>query len=93
MDSRICPESGHQMFRDVRPVTLTYKGHSETFDMPGWYCDGCGESIRNGEDMKTSNRMLDRVKAKVDGPVGADETVPNHETATVKAVLRYRTAS
>ena len=67
MDSRTCPESGHQMFRDVRPVTLTYKGRSETFDMPGWYCDGCGESIHNSADMKTSDRVLDRVKAKAEG--------------------------
>ena len=68
MDSRTCPESGHRMLRDVRPVTLTYKGSSEIFDMPGWYCDGCGESIHNSEDMKTSDRVLDRVKARAEGP-------------------------
>ena len=93
MNYRICPESGHQMYRDVRPVTLTYKGHSETFNMPGWYCDGCGESIHNSEDMKTSDRVLDRVKATAEGLPGTDESVPDQETVAVDAMLRYRTAN
>ena len=36
------------MHRDVRPMTLTYKGESITFDMPGWYCDVSDESIHTG---------------------------------------------
>jgi len=46
MNSRICPETGAPMHRDVRPLTLTYKGESLTFNMPGWYCDFSDESIR-----------------------------------------------
>jgi HTH-type transcriptional regulator/antitoxin MqsA len=26
-------------------MALTYKGECITFDMPGWYCDSCEESI------------------------------------------------
>ena len=55
------------MHRDVRPITLTYKGESVTFDMPGWYCDQSEESIHTGEDMKVSDRMLNRLKARSEG--------------------------
>ena len=39
-------------------MTLTYKGKTITFDMPGWYCDASDESIHSGYDMKVSDRML-----------------------------------
>jgi HTH-type transcriptional regulator / antitoxin MqsA len=51
------------MHRDGSPMTLTYKGESLTFDMPGWYGDQSKESINAGEDMKVSDRMLNRLKA------------------------------
>jgi HTH-type transcriptional regulator/antitoxin MqsA len=52
------------MYRGVRPMTLTYKGESLTFDMPGWYCDQSEESIHSGEDMKISDRKLNLLKAR-----------------------------
>jgi len=55
------------MHRGVQPMTLTYKGESITFDMPGWYCDSSAESIHTGEDMKVSDRMLNRLKARIEG--------------------------
>jgi len=55
------------MFRDVRRVTITYKGRKVTFDMPGWYCDASDESIHTGVDMKVSDRALNRLKAQVEG--------------------------
>jgi HTH-type transcriptional regulator/antitoxin MqsA len=55
------------MRRDVRPMTLEYKGQSVTFPMPGWYCDTSEESIHTGEDMKVSDRMLNRLKARGEG--------------------------
>lgn len=55
------------MFRDVRPITIAYKAHQSTFDMPGWYCDASDESIHNGEDMKISDRALNRLKAQIEG--------------------------
>lgn len=60
----ICPETGASMTRGVRPMTLTYKERSVTFDMPGWYCDASGESIHTEEDMKVSDRELNRLKAE-----------------------------
>jgi HTH-type transcriptional regulator/antitoxin MqsA len=54
------------MHRDVRPMTLTYRSESLTFDMPGWYCDASDESIHTATDMKTSDRMLNRLKARTE---------------------------
>jgi HTH-type transcriptional regulator / antitoxin MqsA len=67
MTDRICPKTGAPMHRDTRPMTLTYKGESITFDMPGWYCDGSDESTHSGADMKASDRALNRLKARADG--------------------------
>ncbi len=63
----VCPNTGTSLRREVRPMTLTYKGESITFDMPGWYCDSCNESIHTGADMKLSDRALNRLKARAEG--------------------------
>jgi len=55
------------MIRAVKPMTLTYKGESVTFDMPGWYCEESGEGVHTGSDLKTSDRMLNLLKARVEG--------------------------
>lgn len=55
------------MQRGVQPMTLTYSGASLTIDMPGWYCATSGESIHNGDDMKVSDRALNRLKAREEG--------------------------
>jgi len=67
MTNPVCPETGAPMYRGVRPMTLTYKGESLTFDMPGWYCDQSEESIHTGNDMKVSDRMLNLLKARSEG--------------------------
>jgi HTH-type transcriptional regulator/antitoxin MqsA len=54
------------MHRAVRPLTLTYKGESITVEMPGWYCERSEESIHDGDDMKVSDRALNRLKARVE---------------------------
>ena len=64
MTNPVCPETGAPMYRGVRPMTLTYKGESLTFDMSGWYCDQSEESVHTGEDMKNSDRKLNLLKAR-----------------------------
>ncbi|OPX96471.1 MAG: Antitoxin MqsA [Syntrophorhabdus sp. PtaU1.Bin002] len=73
MNNPVCPKTGAPMYRDTRPMTLTYKGESITFDMPGWYCDSSDESIHTGQDMKVSDRMLTRLKARAEGLLEPDE--------------------
>ncbi len=62
----VCPETGKPMVRGTRPMKITYKGQSATFDMPGWYCDESGESIHTGEDIKVSDAALKELKIKVE---------------------------
>src|SRR3974377_2284890 len=69
----ICPKTGAPIHRGVRPMTLYYKEKSITFDMPGWYCDDCEESIHTGKDMKISDRMLNRLKARSEGLLWPEE--------------------
>lgn len=73
MTNPVCPETGAPMYRGVRPLTLTYKEQSITFDMPGWYCDQSEESIHTGEDMKVSDRMLNLLKARSEGLLEPEE--------------------
>jgi len=67
MSNPVCPETGAPMYRGMRPMTITYKGETATFEMPGWYCDESLESIHTGEDLKVSDRMLNRLKATHEG--------------------------
>lgn len=62
----LCPETGKPMVRDTRPMTISYKGQSTTFDMPGWYCHESGESIHTAEDMKASDKALKSLKIRVE---------------------------
>ena len=73
MTDTVCPETGAPLHRDVRPLTLTYKGQSITVDMPGWYGDPPAQSIHSGEDMKVSDRALNRLKARTEGLLEPEE--------------------
>ena len=54
-------------------MTLEYNGNSLTFSMPGWYCDTSEESIHTAQDMKISDRMLNRLKAETEQLVTSEE--------------------
>ena len=73
MSNPVCPKTGAQMHRDVRPMTLTYKSESITIDMPGWYCDSSDESIHTGQDAVVSDRALNRLKARHEGLLEPEE--------------------
>ena len=72
-ENPVCPKTGAPMRRDIRPMTLTYKGESITFDQPGWYCDESDEGILVGKDLRISDRMLNRLKARSEGLLGPEE--------------------
>lgn len=67
MAERYCPNDAREMARDVRPMTIAYKGRETTVEMPGWYCAACGEGVHSGADMKVSDRALNRLKAEAEG--------------------------
>ena len=62
-----CPIDGHPLVRDTRPMKVEYLGRKIEIDLPGWYCDHCGEGLIAGKDMAVYNRALSRVKAGVVG--------------------------
>jgi len=61
------PETGAPLHRDVRPLTLTYKGESVTVEMPGWYGERPDEGVFDPADMKVSDRALNQLKARARG--------------------------
>lgn len=58
MTEQICPRTGHPMVRDVRPMTIEYKGRSAVVQMPGWYCEHCDEGVHTADDMLVSDGVL-----------------------------------
>ena len=60
-------ETGEELHRDVRPLTLSYRGESITVDMPGWYSVDGEISEPSQEDMKVSDHALNIMKARVEG--------------------------
>ena len=61
-----CQRCGGTPKRDIRPMELAYRSFTVTVDMPGWFC-ACGESSHSGKDMTVSDRMLNTLKARVEG--------------------------
>jgi HTH-type transcriptional regulator/antitoxin MqsA len=72
-ETPVCPKTGAPMRRDIRPMTLAYKGESITFDQPGWYSDESDEGILVGKDLQISDRMLNRLKARSEGLLEPEE--------------------
>ena len=63
----ISPDTGEPLSRGVRPFTVTYKGHSMTVELPGWYPEGEGEGVLVGDDMAAADEALRALKERVDG--------------------------
>jgi len=55
------------MPRSERPLTLEHRGLAQTFAMPGWYSDASEEGLHTEADMKVSDRVLNRLKARAEG--------------------------
>ncbi len=73
MTNPVDPETGAPLHRGQRPLTLSYKGESITVDMPGWYSDQPDEGVFTSEDMKISDRALNRLKARAAGLLEPEE--------------------
>ena len=64
METRIHPETGETLRRDIRPVEFSYKGERITVDMPGWYPPEGDDGIFTHEDMKVSDQALKILKSR-----------------------------
>ena len=63
-ETRIHPETGEILHRDIRPIEFSYKGEKITVDMPGWYPDEGDEGIFTQDDMDVSDEALRILKAR-----------------------------
>ena len=66
-------ETGEKLTRDIRNITLTYRGHSKTFPMPGWYPTDNDEGTFTDEDMKVYDRALNQLKAEAENLLLPDD--------------------
>lgn len=64
-ETRIHPETGETLYRDVRPNEFKYRGESITLDMPGWYQLNGNDAIFSQEDMAVHDKALRILKARV----------------------------
>ena len=62
--TKIHPETGAVLHRDVRPIEYTYKGESIIVDQPGWYPVDGDEGILTQEDMDVADEALRIMKAR-----------------------------
>ena len=66
-------ETGEKLTRDIRNITLTYRGHNKTFPMPGWYPADNDEGTFTDEDMKVYDRALNQLKAEAENLLLPDD--------------------
>lgn len=64
-ETRIHPETGEILRRDIRQVESVYKGERIVFEMPGWYPANNNNGIYTREDMKFSDAALRILKERV----------------------------
>jgi len=55
------------MRRGVANETVTFRGHSLTYEQPGWHCDACDEGVLDGEDNAFHDAALHEVMARAKG--------------------------
>ena len=63
-NTRINPETGEELKRGFRKITIEFSGLKETINMPGWYSNNSNNGIHSKEDMKVSDRVINKLKAK-----------------------------
>ena len=63
-ETRIHPETGELLHRDIRSIEFSYKGEKITVDMPGWYPDEGDEGIFTQGDMDVSDEALRILKVR-----------------------------
>lgn len=61
--TRIHPETGRTLRRDVRPQVVAFGSMRRTVDVPGWYPDDDGDSIHTGAELAESDQVFQELKA------------------------------
>jgi hypothetical protein len=64
-DTRIHPETGEQLRRDIRPKTVTVGSRSRTVDVPGWYPEGDGDAVHTWTDLHEFDAAFKELRGKL----------------------------
>jgi len=73
-ETRIHPETGDKLSRDIRPFTVRYGGRERVVQLPGWYPAKKGaEGVHIGEDIGSRRSRHCRAQAEVQGVLKPDE--------------------
>ncbi len=64
IETRIHPETGEVLHRDVRPFEFTFRGEKIIIDQPGWYPADNDNGIFTQDDMKVAGNALRALKAR-----------------------------
>ena len=54
-ETRIHPETGKTLTRDVRTMVIQYGSLSREVEVPGWYPDDGGDAVHSGADLKAAD--------------------------------------
>lgn len=64
MKTRIDPETGATLMRDVRPMTVRVGSFSEQVMVAGWYPEGEGDGILQGADLDAYDAAWKRLRTR-----------------------------
>jgi HTH-type transcriptional regulator/antitoxin MqsA len=70
-DTRIHPETGQELRRDVRQQMVTFGSLSRVIDVPGWYPEGDGDALFDGPDLHAANNAFKELRSEYGGHVKA----------------------
>lgn len=62
-ETRIHPDTGSTLRRDVRQQVVAFGSMRRTVEVPGWYPDDDGDSIHTGAELAESDRVFQELKA------------------------------
>lgn len=63
-DTRIHPETGKELHREVRQQTVQVGSLSCTVDVPGWYPNDDSDAIHSGADLKPMNQAFVKLRGE-----------------------------
>lgn len=66
-ETMVSPETGQLLHRGVRPFVVSYRGHSLTVELAGYYPEEGDDGIHVGDDMAVTDAALRQLKEEVEG--------------------------
>jgi HTH-type transcriptional regulator/antitoxin MqsA len=62
--TRIHPETGKTLRRDVRPQTVKFGSMTRIIEVPGWYPEDDSDAIHSGADLAESDHAFQELRAE-----------------------------